>query len=58
MAMDNLAKVYAKWVHKGTKKFANITPEELSVEVYEILEDMVKNGELTEDELNDLLEAE
>lgn len=58
MAMTNLAKVYAKWVKKGTKKFKDITPEELSVEVYEILEDMVKNRELTEDELNDLLEAE
>ena len=58
MAMINMAKIFAKQVKNGNKVFKNITPEDFRIQVYAILEDMVKNGELTEDELNNLLETE
>ena len=58
MALTNLAKIIAKQVRLGNKKFKDITPKTFQVEVYEILEDMVKVGEMTEEELNNLLAEE
>ena len=58
MAMKRLARLNAQWVVRGSKKFAHIHPETLQIQVYEILENMLSDGKLTEDELNDLLEAE
>lgn len=55
MALKNMAKVFANQVILGNKRFKDIAPKSFQVEVYEVLEDMVKNGELTEDELNTLI---
>ena len=56
MAFSNMAKIYAKWVKNGTKKFQSISPEDFKLQVYAVLEEMVQNHELTEEELNNLLE--
>ena len=58
MALQNMAKIFAKQVKLGNKIFKTITPEDFRVQGYEIRENMIKTGELTEDELNDLLERE
>ena len=55
MSKPSIIKVYADVVENKTKKFNDI-PEKFKLDVYEELENRVKNGELTSDELDILLE--
>ena len=55
VSKPSIIKVYADVVENKTKKFNDI-PEKFKLDVYEELENRVKNGELTSDELDILLE--